>query len=315
MKINNRLILIVVSSLFLLSSLLASCGNGEEAQETPTPTGQNGGNSEGHSFMWEVSSDISTIYILGSIHVADSDIYPLDSTIENAFQQSDYLVVEVDTTKIDQNYLEQLIIQKGVYLGSDSLQNHLPEDLYYRLDQEFQALGLDISMFDPYKPWYVSTSLESLKMEEYGYTSDNSVDLYFINQAIENNIPIIELETADFQIELLSSIPYDITILSLQEFVNTPDIEEELNLMFDAWENGDVDGMRVFTFQALDEYPELAPLYEVLFDDRNIQMTDKIEGFLKDEDTYFVTVGAGHLVGEKGIISLLEERGYQVEQI
>ncbi|RJQ38322.1 MAG: hypothetical protein C4550_06760 [Nitrospiraceae bacterium] len=44
-------------------------------------------------------------------------------------------------------------------------------------------------------------------------------------------------------------------------------------------------------------------------------MTLKIEEFLKTKETYFVVVGAGHLVGNKGIIELLKRKGYPVEQI
>ena len=43
-------------------------------------------------------------------------------------------------------------------------------------------------------------------------------------------------------------------------------------------------------------------------------MASKIEGYLKTKETYFVVVGAGHLVGSKGIIQMLKEKGYSVEQ-
>jgi uncharacterized protein len=44
-------------------------------------------------------------------------------------------------------------------------------------------------------------------------------------------------------------------------------------------------------------------------------MVAKIEGYLKSKTGYFVVVGAGHLVGEKGIITLLQKKGYKVEQL
>jgi len=36
---------------------------------------------------------------------------------------------------------------------------------------------------------------------------------------------------------------------------------------------------------------------------------------LKTNGTYFVVVGAAHLLGDKGIIQLLKDRGYSVEQL
>jgi uncharacterized protein len=44
-------------------------------------------------------------------------------------------------------------------------------------------------------------------------------------------------------------------------------------------------------------------------------MVAKIEGFLKTGQTYFVVVGSGHLVGSKGIVNVLKEKGYMVQQL
>ena len=44
-------------------------------------------------------------------------------------------------------------------------------------------------------------------------------------------------------------------------------------------------------------------------------MASKIEDFLKMKETYFVIVGAGHLIGKKGIVEILKAKGYRVEQM
>jgi uncharacterized protein YbaP (TraB family) len=44
-------------------------------------------------------------------------------------------------------------------------------------------------------------------------------------------------------------------------------------------------------------------------------MASRIEEFLRTKETYFIVVGAGHLVGNKGIIEILRGKGYQVEQL
>ena len=67
--------------------------------------------------------------------------------------------------------------------------------------------------------------------------------------------------------------------------------------------------------QPLKEYPELLPFYEQMFYDRNIKMSQKIEGFLKSDKVHFVVVGAGHMVGDKGIVSLLKNaKKYKIKQ-
>ena len=59
----------------------------------------------------------------------------------------------------------------------------------------------------------------------------------------------------------------------------------------------------------------MSPVYEKILYERNRNMADKVGEFLKSGKTSFVGVGAGHLVGEKGIIHILRERGYQVQQL
>jgi len=51
-----------------------------------------------------------------------------------------------------------------------------------------------------------------------------------------------------------------------------------------------------------------------MFTDRNVKMAEKIEGYLASEGTYFVIVGAGHLVGEDSVVSLLQKKNHKVER-
>ena len=59
----------------------------------------------------------------------------------------------------------------------------------------------------------------------------------------------------------------------------------------------------------------LSSIYEILIYDRNRKMVSKIEDFLKTKETYFVIVGAGHLIGGQGIVEILKAKGYTVEQL
>jgi len=56
-------------------------------------------------------------------------------------------------------------------------------------------------------------------------------------------------------------------------------------------------------------------IYEKLIYKRNRNMALRIEGFLGTNGTYFVVVGAAHLLGDRGIIQLLREKWYTVEQL
>lgn len=54
--------------------------------------------------------------------------------------------------------------------------------------------------------------------------------------------------------------------------------------------------------------------YKRFNDNRNEKMTDKIDLFLKNQQA-FVAVGAGHLVGEAGLVNLLRKKGWDLKKI
>lgn len=273
-----------------------------------------GDDSDNQSFIWKISSEANTVYLLGSIHVASPDIYPLDSAIENAFELADNLVVEVDITQVDEMYAMQLIMDYGAYPPGETLQDHISDDLYAQLTEQFD-LGLVAIDINTFRPWVVVTLLDQLQMEELGYNPEHGIDLYFLNQAADSGQDIIELETMEFQVEMLSTLPDELMILLLEDYVENPMTREAGDLLFEAWEDGDAAAMETLLFESLSEEPLLEPYYDVLIYERNVTMAETIEGFLAEDETYFVVVGAGHLVGEQGIVALLAERGYLTEQL
>jgi uncharacterized protein YbaP (TraB family) len=305
MKNPVKLAVLVTVILCLLLLPLAACGT------------QDSHDTHDKSFIWKISSEVNSIYLLGSIHVASQDIYPLDSAIENAFELSDNLVVEVDIAHLDGTHMLQLMMDYGTYPEGEGLRDHIPADLYAQLEEQFEqfGFGLILSDYDSYKPWVIVTMQEELQLEELGYDTEYGIDLYFINKAADSGKDIIELETAEFQIELISAFPDELMILLLEEGVENPLTEEDAASLFEAWEDGDMATMELLLFEALIDEPALEPYYDQMMNQRNLTMAEIIEGFLADDETYFVVVGAGHLVGDNGLISLLGERGYVTEQL
>ena len=90
-------------------------------------------------------------------------------------------------------------------------------------------------------------------------------------------------------------------------------MEKEMDNLIKAWEMGNATKTEEVLMQGLDEHPEILPIVDKIFYERNRKMVLKIEDYLGANDTCFVVVGAGHLVGEKGIIQLLKKKGYYVE--
>ena len=83
--------------------------------------------------------------------------------------------------------------------------------------------------------------------------------------------------------------------------------------MIAVWRSGDADGLsELFVEDMKDESPAL---YDSLLLQRNLKWIPQLEQLLQDTDTEFVLVGAAHIVGENGLLDLLAQRGYEIEQL
>jgi hypothetical protein len=99
---------------------------------------------------------------------------------------------------------------------------------------------------------------------------------------------------------------------SLVDIEKSHDVFDLLTL---AWQLGDAAAMEEVITSSVRDYPQLKPLMTELFDDRNTAMAAKIERFLQTPKSYFVAVGAGHLVGNQGILGQLQRKNFKVEQL
>jgi uncharacterized protein YbaP (TraB family) len=78
-----------------------------------------------------------------------------------------------------------------------------------------------------------------------------------------------------------------------------------------AWRAGDAATLERLFFDTMQE-PAQRAVYEAVFVKRNVTMVEAIERFLADEGTYFVVVGAGHLIGPDSVVEILRRRGHRV---
>jgi len=273
------------------------------------------GFAEDKSFFWKVESEKSTVYLLGSIHLATEDLYPLPEKIEKAYEKSDFLVVEVNLNNVSASVLQQSFMKKALYPPGKTLKTQISKKVYAATAAELTQLGLKIADFDQYEPWFVAMFMTTLKLQKLGYNPDFGIDRHFLDAAADQKKKIQELETAAFQIDLLDEFSKTNQELFLYYTVTDLEkVEEYIDQLMNAWSHGDSAGLQKLLFLHFADEPELKPIFDALFTSRNKKMAEKISSYLKGEGRYFVVVGAGHLVGDDGLISLLQKQGFTVQQ-
>ncbi len=262
--------------------------------------------------MWKVSSAGNTVYLLGSIHLGSGDFYPLPEQIEAAFEKSNVLVVEVDLRRVDQSKLQGLLFANGLYPLEDSLWNHVSADTHQRVVEFCQQHGLDAEAFARMKPWLAAFATSFLPSAAMQQNLAPGIDKYFLDQA-GDRMRVEPLESAEYQMRVISSLPDTEQERNLRGAVeNAGQNVEELAQLQTLWLEGEAEKLEGYLAGAMRDDPE----YEKrVFRDRNPRMAERAEQCLKSRDRCFIVVGAGHMVGKDGVVHLLRERGYKVEQV
>ena len=266
------------------------------------------------NFLWRIQSKTNTVYVLGSLHLSKKEIYPLNQKIENAFDQSDILAVEANVNDIKKVDIQKLA-ESAFYPANDTLEKHLSAETYEWVKKETSGLGIPIELMNKQKPWFLSMTLVALESLKLGFDPNFGIDKYFLSKA-EGKKRILELESLDYQLNLLSSFSdKDQELLLLYTLRDLRILEQELEQLTKAWTSGDTKSMESNLTRSVSEDKRLASIFEKVVYERNGKMALKIEDFLRTRGTYFVIVGAGHLVGDRGIIEILKGKGYLVEQL
>jgi uncharacterized protein len=263
-------------------------------------------------FLWSVKSNSNTVYILGSLHLLSKDSYPLGQAYEEAYGDSEVVVFEVDPGELDKPETIKMVLSKATLEKGKTLQETVSPQTYEQAKEELKELGVDINMFTNTKPWFVAVTATILKLSKMGFNPEYGVDQYYYNKAKDSSKEVRGLETAEFQIDLIASLGEDTEDEVLLHTLRDLDvIELELGSLIDSWNRGDEGEFQELILRSYAEYPRV---YDKLIVSRNKKWLKEIESYLRGDKNYLVVVGAGHLVGEDGLIKLLSDKGYKIEQ-
>lgn len=314
MSKKNRSLLIITIILVMLASTLTGCSSKkvEKNKEDSKPVSDNliaggekkYGNTKG--FIWEIKKDNAAVYLFGSIHIAKKDMYPFEKTIEDAFSSSSNLVVEVDVSDTAKMLKSQ---SKLIYAGNDDVYSHISKQGKEKLDSYAKELGMDINTLKKMKLWVIESAIQQIQLQKAGYSSGDGVDMYFLNKA-KNIKKVLELESVDFQFDMLNSLTEkEQEELLLADVKDLKECETEFNEMYTAYKNADEKALT----EDLNDLAKEDPIsYKKILVDRNAGMANKIDEYLKTNDSYFVVAGLDHFLGDDSVVKLLENKGYTI---
>lgn len=258
-----------------------------------------------------------TAYLFGTVHVGQTGFYPLEPEVIKALSQANKLILEVDIR--DADALQQAFIKYGMYPTNQTLAQHVSSDTLSKLKRALTSVGVTYDNVARMKPWMVANVLLIKELEVRGYPPEQGIEMYFLSLAKQQGKSVAELETAGYQLSLFDSMtPVQQEIYlreSMADLADGSTLRKSLHLLT-AWRNADSkELMQSFRELQTDKSATSSFEQKVLIDGRNPTLAKNIEAQLKQDKASFVAIGAFHLLGEKGVPALLQQRGYQVQKL
>jgi hypothetical protein len=262
--------------------------------------------------LWELHGKHNTVYILGSIHVLRPTDYPLAPAVLNAYSNAKSIFMEVNLQEIDSQKMQTELLASARLPEGKSLASIMGKQRYEHAGALAREVGVDISIFDAFAPWFVAEAISQLQLQQLGFQPQSGVEMFFLEQARSDGKPVAGLETVHDQIALFDALSMDAQadylVSSLEE---AHDLPKEVDDMVRAWQHGDT---MWFADQLKSELGRDPMLYQSVLVARNRKWVPKIEALLNDDKNYLVIVGTGHLVGQGSVIELLKKDGIAATQ-
>jgi uncharacterized protein YbaP (TraB family) len=296
----------------LAAALLACAGPAPDAvtPEQPAPRAT--------PPLWRATAPgagTGALYLLGSIHMGTRQMLDLGQLVEEAYRRSDELVVEVDVKRLAPEEVVALVQRHGTFAPPRTLRDALSPAVFGQLEAYLVERGVLLANVEQFKPWFVSFVVAQLELQAAGYEVELGVDHVLMERASAEK-PIVQLETAASQLQMLDRLPATLQELMLKDILARVDhFPEEVAELIYAWKAGDEARLEDLVFSPLAQFPELEVFYDLVFFQRNERMTSKLAELLGDGRTRLVVLGAGHMLGSRGIPTQLVERGYRVRRL
>jgi len=251
---------------------------------------------------------MSPSYLFGTMHSSDARINTLPTTLTDPFDRATSFSMELIFTGAGIVRMAEIMF----YGADENLQDVIGEELYAQTREAFIKAGIPTQDLNKKKPWAIIMALGSPRKTR----SILFLDLKLQHKATLQHKPTYGLETMDEQLEVFEGLSVDEQIQLLKEALKYQSANaEQMDRLMQAYLNRDLAALAAIS----DRYQARAgPAYNKLMDrllaKRNHRMIERMQPRLK-EGNAFIAVGALHLPGNSGLLTLLENSGYRVTPV
>ena len=256
------------------------------------------------ALFWRIShAEQPGGYLLGTIHSEDPRVLDFSTELVSSINACDVYAMEMVPDLPTLSRLTEYMH----YQDGSTLQARIGRERADRVKQALASYQVPAEWKEKMKIWAVMMTL-SVPPPQTGFFMDLSLSL----RAAGSGSRVTGLETLEEQLAFLENMPQDFQLELLDQALEEFDeVAQTHKQMVDAYLSGDLGAVAQLTGE---QFEQLLPAIRDYFMEqgitaRNRRMVDKLAGLLHDS-CVFTAVGALHLPGEAGMVSLLRARGY-----
>lgn len=300
--LKKRLSVIGISIFFVLGAFIG-CGSSEPKDTSDVAKG----------YQWKVEKDGKELYLIGTMHPINRDYNYFSEKILDIIDKTDILSVEVNPSTED----VLLANARSVYADGKTIEDELSKDQISNLKDLCEDAGVDYEKLKVFKAQGIIQNISAVIYQKASLEMATFDDM-LIKRYNDEKKKVDQVENMEFQIELMDKIQ---GIDQLKEMLDEYEkgkfdelTKEEIDYskdIMESYKNGD----EKFMNEAIEMQKENPEVYKALVLNRNIDMVEKAEEYIKAEEKYVLAVGALHFFGDDGIVKLLEDKGYTVTKL
>lgn len=268
----------------------------------------------GAPVIWRLADEDTQIHIFGTVHLLRPELEWRTDAFDAALSAADKIVFEVDMKSPEaQRAIATDFLARGMFQDGRTLKQVLPDEEEVVVATAFDSVGVPLDAMNTFEPWMASVNLGVMKLVADGYDPNAGVETVIEAEAIEAGKEFGYLESISQQADAFDLLDEADQISMLYESaLMLEESPQMLDQLVDEWADGDIAGIAALVASP-DGVGFSGPVYDSLLVKRNEAWVPQIEAMLEEPGSVFIAVGAGHLAGPDSVITMLRDKGYEIE--
>ena len=266
--------------------------------------------------VWKISGNgiKNPSYILGTHHGCPFNYCDSIPGLMKAFDKVDNIIGEINMIAFAEMSPERMQKMQAMMMmpADTSLLSLFNEEETAEVNVWLmKEMGTNLEMLSMMKPMTIMVTVQNKILMEMmpELVTMTTIDKYMQTFGQSKGKTISELETADYQMELLYGNSLQEQADALLEMIGQGNSKRLMVQLTEAYKSQNLDTLWKVFQEQMTGYE-----YDAIVKVRNLNWEKQMKEILPKQTTLFV-VGAGHLPGEYGMINLLREAGYKVKPV